>query len=185
MTWKTFHRRGDILAAVITVVDHRRDGLLPMDVDGVAETFGDELTLLGALQLKWHTRLAGKVERAMCGQPLDLDDVVAAAWRAAADDLPGVRAVLDHYREHPVDDAMATAMGKATRKEHTMLAMMAGRCSVGDDTAAPIGAALEERARTGWPRTLPARAERPTLLDRLRAALVGLTASTAPPDPGP
>ncbi len=172
MTWKTFHRRGEILAAVIHAADHRRDGLLPMDVDGVGETFGDELTLLGALQLKWHTRLAGSVERAMAAQPLDLEDAVAGAWRAAADDLPGVRAVLDHYRAHPVDDAMATAMSKATCKEHTMLAMTAGRCSVGDATAAPIGAALEERARTGWQQPPAPEAERPTLLDRLRAALV-------------
>lgn len=172
MTWKTFHRRGDVLAAVITVADTRRDGLLPMDVDGVAETFGDELSLLGALQLKWHTRLAGKVERGLMGQPLDLGDAVAEAWRAAADDLPGVREVLDHYREHPVDDAMAAAMAKATRKEHTMLAMMAGRCSVGDEGAAPIGAALEDRARAGWRAPEPAEADRLSLLDRVRAALV-------------
>ena len=44
--------------------DARRDGLLPMDVTGVRETFGDELTLLGALQLRWHTRLSGHLERA-------------------------------------------------------------------------------------------------------------------------
>ncbi len=171
MTWKTFHRRGEVLAAVLATADHRRDGRLPMDVDGVPETFGDELTLLGALQLKWHTRLAGQVERALAGQPLDLGDAVAGAWRATADDLPGVRLVLDHYREHPVDDAMAVAMARATRKEHTTLAMMAGRCSVGDEGAAPIGAALERRARTDW-RPAPAETERLTLLDRLRAALV-------------
>ena len=44
MTWTSFHRRGEILRAVIAAADPRRDGLLPMDVDGVAETFGDELT---------------------------------------------------------------------------------------------------------------------------------------------
>ncbi len=69
-------------------------------------------------------------------------------------------------------EELGTAMGKATRKEHTMLAMVAGRCSVGDDTAAPIGAALEERARSGWQRPLAPEAERPSLLDRVRAALV-------------
>jgi hypothetical protein len=171
MTWKTFHRRGEVLAAVLAAADHRRDGLLPMDVDGVTETFGDELTLLGALQLKWHTRLAGRVERALVGQPLDLDDAIAGAWRATADGLPGVRLVLDHYRDHPVDDAMAAAMARATRKEHTMLAMMAGRGSVGDEAAAPVGAALERHARTDW-RPAPVEAERLTLLDRLRAAVV-------------
>ena len=172
MTWKTFHRRGDILRSVIAVVDTRRDGLLPMDLDGVAETFGDELTLLAALQLKWHTRLAGRVDRALTSQPLDLDDAVVAAWRATATDLPGVRDVLDHYREHPLDDAMAVAMAKATRKEHMMLAMMAGRCSVGDEGGAPIGAALEERARAGRHRREVDEPSRPSLLDRLRAALV-------------
>jgi hypothetical protein len=170
-TWKNVHRRGDILASVITAANTRRDGVLPMDVDGVAATFGDELSLLGALQLKWHTRLAGKVERGLMEQPLDLEGAVVGAWRAAADDLPGVRDVLDHYREHPVDDAMATAMRKATRKEHTTLAMMAGRCSVGDEGAAPIGAALEEQARRGWVRPALPAPERPSLLDRLRAAL--------------
>ena len=58
MTWKTFHRRGEILRTVITTADARCDGRLPRDVDGVAETFGDELTLIGALSLRWHTRLA-------------------------------------------------------------------------------------------------------------------------------
>ena len=33
-----------------------------MDVPGVAERFRDELDLLGALHLKWHTRLAGHIE---------------------------------------------------------------------------------------------------------------------------
>ena len=48
----------EILRDVIATADRRRDGRLPLDVAGVAETFGDELTLLGALQLRWHTRLA-------------------------------------------------------------------------------------------------------------------------------
>ena len=34
-----------------------------MDVEGVGEAFADELDLLGALQLRWHTRLAGHIER--------------------------------------------------------------------------------------------------------------------------
>lgn len=54
----------------VTTLDARRDGLLPMDVIGVAEAFGDELTLLGALQLRWHTRLAGRIEH-YTEHPLD------------------------------------------------------------------------------------------------------------------
>jgi len=62
MTWTTFHRRGEVLRTVIDAADARRDGLLPMDVPGVPETFGDELSLLGALQLRWHTRLSGRLD---------------------------------------------------------------------------------------------------------------------------
>ncbi len=87
MTWKSYHDRGAVLRDVITAVDARRDGLLPMDVTGVTEAFGDELTLLGALQLRWHTRLAGRIEPA--ATPTE-------ARRATARDLPGVRAVIDH-----------------------------------------------------------------------------------------
>ena len=58
-------RRGEVLHAVIATADSRRDGALPLDVDGVADTFGDELALLGALQLRWHTRLAGRQDPAV------------------------------------------------------------------------------------------------------------------------
>src|SRR5687768_17251284 len=58
-TWTSHHRRGEVLRRVMEAADERRDGVLPTDVDGVAETFGDSLDLLGALQLRWHTRLAG------------------------------------------------------------------------------------------------------------------------------
>ena len=61
MTWSTFHRRGEVLRGVIDAADTRRDGLLPTDVPGVPETFDDELALLGALQLRWHTRLSGRL----------------------------------------------------------------------------------------------------------------------------
>ena len=79
MTWKSFHNRGEILRSVIATAGVRRDGILPMDVSGVAETFGDELTLLAALQLKWHTRLSGHIERELVTQPMDLEGAVVAA----------------------------------------------------------------------------------------------------------
>ena len=63
MTWDAFHRRGEVLRNVLEHAETHRDGALPMELPGVAETFGDELTLLGALQLRWHTRLAGAIER--------------------------------------------------------------------------------------------------------------------------
>lgn len=173
MTWTTFHNRGELLRLVTTTVDARRDGILPMDLEGVTASFGDELTLLAALQLKWHTRLAGAIERALADQPLDLDDAIERAWGETADKLPGIRLVLDHYRAEPLDDAMAAAMTKATGKEHVMLAVMAGRASVGDPTSAGVGARLEEAARLrhrGAPAVVlhPAR---PSLLERLKAVV--------------
>lgn len=175
MTWTTFHRRGEVLRTVVAVANARRDGLLPLDVDGVDATFEDRLDLAAALQLTWHTRLSGHLERELTTQPLDLPLAVVAAWGTACDELPGVRLVLDRCRSEPDDDAMATAMAKATVKEHALLAVMAGQAGIADErAAAPIGARLEERARArhgGVPAVADA-APRPCFLERLRNALV-------------
>jgi hypothetical protein len=173
MTWNSFHRRGEILRTVIATADARRDGLLPMDVDGVAETFGDELTLLGALQLRWHTRLAGRIERELMSQPMDLERAVVTAWQRTAAELPGVRAVVDHYRDHPVDHAMASAMATAAAKERTLLAVMAGRASAQDRASVEVGERIENAARTGL-RPAPSPeddARNQGLLDKLKAVL--------------
>jgi hypothetical protein len=148
MTWTTFHRRGEVLRTVIATADARRDGRLPMDVEGVAETFGDELALVGALSLRWHTRLAGRIERELMAQPMDLEASVVTAWRRTAQELPGIRAVLDHYRAFPVDAAMAEALARATAKEHVLLAAMAGRSSTSDRAAARVGEQIEQQARS-------------------------------------
>ena len=89
MTWNDFHSRGEILRSVTEAADARLDGRLPLDVEGVEDVFDDELDLLGALQLTWHTRLAGRIDRALMNQPLDLDAAVIDAWRATAEELPG------------------------------------------------------------------------------------------------
>ncbi len=176
MTWKAFHNRGETLRSVIATAAERRDGILPMDLAGVAETFTDELDLLAALQLKWHTRLAGHVERALMTQPMDLEQRVALAWKTTADELPGVRMILDRYRAEPLDAAMANAMATATHKEHCFLAVMAGRSGLGDDVAADIGARIEEHGRNlqhGIVTIAPAEEEpRPSLIERLRAVMV-------------
>ena len=173
MTWTSHHRRADVLRDVITAVDERPDGLLPLDVDGVTETFGDELTLLGALQLRWHTRLAGHVERRLADEPLDLEGAVALAWLGAAEDMPGTRAVLDHYASHPTDAEMARVMGVATGKEHEMLALMAGRASAPGPAAQRVGRAIELGARTSYvPGRRPREVDAPTtLVRRLKAVL--------------
>lgn len=138
--------RGAILRDVITAANARRDGALPLDVPGAAEGFRDELDLLGALQLRWHTRLSGHIERELMNQPMDLEDAVVNAWRATAEELPGVLAIVDRHRAEPTSPAMADAMTRSAAKEHALLAMMAGRASSPTD-ADPVGAAIERRAR--------------------------------------
>jgi hypothetical protein len=175
MTWKAFHNRGETLRAVIAESAVRRDGILPMDVPGVAERFRDELDLLGALQLKWHTRLAGHIESELSVQPMDLRASVTTGWARSAEELPGVRMILDHYRSHPVDDAMAQAVARMTSKEHHYLAAMAGRASVGREEGQAVGAEIEELARNTRP-SAPAidvidEEPRRPFFERLRAAL--------------
>lgn len=174
MTWKSFHSREQILRDAITSANRRRDGVLPMDVPGVAETFGDPLTLLGALQLRWHTRLAGRIERELLRQPMDLEGAVVAAWHATADELPGVLAIIDRHRAEPHDAATAEAMAKSAAKERTLLALMAGRASVADEAAVRAGAEIERRARATHRRSEPVTprpVEQPCLFDRIKAAL--------------
>lgn len=177
MTWETFHRRGDVLRNVISAADSRRDGTLPVDVPGVAETFRDDLDLVGALQLRWHTRLAGRIEAGQMDQPLDLETAVVEAWRSTADELPGVREILDRHRNEPTSEEMERAMRIATGKERQMLAVLAGLVSStqADRFGAERGAELERRARAGH-RPAPAasperRCGNPAFLARLKAAL--------------
>ena len=65
-------------------------------------------------------------------------------------------------------------MRKSAAKEHVLLAVMAGLASAQDARAAAVGARIEDEARrhavVRRPRTR-ALDQRPTLLDRLKAAL--------------
>jgi hypothetical protein len=177
MTWTSFHRRGDVLRDVIATADQRRDGVLPTDIDGVSATFADDRDLLAALQLKWHTRLAGRIEREQVSQPMNLRAAVVRAWHQTADELPGIRAILDEARLRPADEATAEIMRKAAAKEHVLMAVMAGEASAHDALAAAVGDRIEAEAKATWPSydVLEApsddETERPTLLGRLKAAL--------------
>lgn len=172
MTWNAHQTRGEILRDVSAAADARRDGVLPLDVDGARTAFADELDLLGALQLRWHTRLAGQIDRTLMSQPLDLEQAVITAWRATADELPGIRAIVDRHREHPLGDAMADAMAVATAKEHAWLAVMAGQAGISDPGGARVGALIEEKARAGHRTTRPPGVHAaPNLIGRLKAAL--------------
>src|SRR5689334_4197467 len=95
MTWNAFHHRGEILQTVIDTADVRRDGVLPMDLPGVADTFVDELDLIAALALKWHARLSGNIERELMAQPMDLEAAITHAWRKSSNEAPGIRMIID------------------------------------------------------------------------------------------
>lgn len=150
MTWDAFHRRGEVLRAVIDEANTRRDGVLPMQVPGVAETFGSELELVGALQLRWHTRLAGMIERELMDGPVDLESAVVAAWRRTAAELPGVRAILDASTERPTSVEMARALDIAHRKDWALMAAMAGLASAQDSRATALGRRIEQQARATY-----------------------------------
>ena len=186
MTWNTFHHRGAILQTVVETADTRRDGVLPMQLPGVTETFRGELDLLAALQLKWHARLSGNIERALMSQPLDLEDAVASAWRRTSEQLPGVRAILDRYSETPSDPEMAVALNRANEKEWLRLAAAAGLANDESAAAARAGRQVELKARTAIAENhaqheadgLPAAAttdvdavETPSLVERIKAVL--------------
>jgi len=117
----------DVLRAVVEEANRRCDGVLPTDLPGVGEVFGDELTLVGALQLRWHTRLAGAVEQAVEAEPGEPESAVVTAWRRTAQALPGVRAVLDARAEHPASEAERAALRTAESKDRALLAAMAGQ----------------------------------------------------------
>jgi hypothetical protein len=166
---------------VISTADERLDGVLPMDLIGVSAVFRDELDLLGALSLKWHTRLAARIERELTHGPTDLEAAVIAGWRTTARDLAGVRLILDHYTARPTTPQMAEAMARSQAKEHVLLAVLAGKAPADlglDADAARVGSLIEERARAARivvdePRELHRhRADvRPGLLSRLKAVL--------------
>ena len=147
MTWKAFHHRGDVLRAVVAEAESRRDGVLPIELPGVTETFGDAHHLVAALQLRWHTRLAGSIERALLDQPDDLESAVVAAWRDAAAELAGVRMILDVQRTEPAGPETGDTLERAHRKDVVMLAVMAGLANGADPAAVCIGERLEEQAR--------------------------------------
>ena len=179
MNWDAVHHRGDVLRQVVDEANSRCDGTLPMELPGVTETFGDEFHLVAALQLRWHTRLSGQIERALMEQPVDLEPAVLTAWRRTAAQLAGVRAVLDAQRAEPVTPEVGEALARADRKDWALLAAMAGRAGSADPAASRVGRRLEEKARAAYdptaaPRPTPASApdHRPaSLLGRLKAHL--------------
>jgi hypothetical protein len=171
MTWTALKSRGEILRDVSAAADQRRDGTLPLDVDGAREAFRDELDLVGALQLRWHTRLAGRIERELMSQPMDLERAVVTAWHRTADEMPGVRAVLDHHLDHPLDDDMARVARTAAAKEHVLLAVMAGLGGPDDPASITVGERIEAHARETYVPVRHLVEQHHSFLGRLKAAL--------------
>ena len=144
MTWDAYHRRDAALRSAIAVIDRRRDGRLPWhEVDAARSAFDTPTDLLLALQMRWHTRLAGHVDRIVADQPMDLRSAVIDAWRAATTDLPGVRAVLDAHEEEPV-------LRTAQTKELAYLASAAGLGDLTDPAAVRLGREIRSDARRGF-----------------------------------
>lgn len=176
MTWNAFHRRGEILQTVIDVADVRRNGVLPMDLPGVSETFRNELDLIAALSLKWHARLSGNIERELMAQPLDLEAAIVNAWCKTSVEAPGIRMIIDRYTESPSDPEMAAALTRAREKEWLKLASAAGLANDESAAAARAGARVADKARAGAvaPVAAPLNVDgavTPSLVDRIRAVL--------------
>lgn len=142
-------RRAAVLRRVVEEANLRCDGVLPTDLPGVREAFPDELALVGALQLRWHTRLTGAVEQALGADAGEPEQAVVAAWRNTAQALPGVRAVLDARAERPASPEELAALRTAAAKDRALLAAMAGLAAPADPRAAAIGRRLELQARGG------------------------------------
>ena len=172
MTWTTHHNRGHVLREIEAVTAERRDGLLPMDLDGVTAVFDDEMDILAALQLRWYTRLAGMIERELFDAvDADLEAAVIHAWHLTNDELPGVRAVLDHYAANPTNDVMRQALATGRLKEQHLVALMAGLGGYGHELSIAVGGRLEARARETYisARHIAEVHERTTIFDRVRA----------------
>lgn len=178
MTWDAYHHRGDVLRTVIDEANHRLDGALPMELPDVRDTFDTEFDLVAALQLRWHTRLAGRIERALSEEPSDLEAAVIEAWRGTADELAGVREILDAQRADPSTPEIGEALEKAHRKDLVLLAAMAAQAGVAEPAAVRVGQRIEDLARNTYdPQGMPRhrRQEEPTpasLLQRVKSRLV-------------
>ena len=180
MSWTAFHSRGETLRAVVDTANATRDGILPMQVPGVTENFADELDLVGALLLKWHARLSGNIERALMREPMNLEAAVASAWRTTAEQLPGVRLVIDRCIQSPDTPEMAAAMARAREQEWIRLAVAAGLANDRGPAAVEAGRRVEELAREGLAMPIREHANddtpgdpRPTesFVDRIKAVL--------------
>ena len=171
MTWNS-PRRDEVLRAVVEEADRRLDGVVPMDVAGVEQTFRDAETLVDVLYVRWQAALATEVDRALAEAPGDPEVAVVRAWRRTVRTLPGVRMVLDAHAEQ-ASGARLQKLQRRRARQHQWLAQQAGLAPLApgvDEEAVMLGAGLEDAGRRYY---VPGqRPSRPPLLKRLKAALV-------------
>ena len=141
IAWDTYHRRATALRRVITDLDRSGSSTLPWN-DELADVFDDPDDLLVALHDVWTRRLAARVDLALEIDEHEAGESVALAWREVADELSGVRRVLDRQQDNPV-------LGHSGRQEHRLLAVAAGHATISDplSRSAAAGERLVARIR--------------------------------------
>ena len=141
IAWDTYHRRATALRRVIADLDRSGSSTLPWN-DELAAVFQDPDDLLLALHDVWTRRLAGRVDLALEIDDHESGESVALAWLEVADELSGVRRVLDRQADNPV-------LRHSWRQEHRLLAVAAGFATIGDplSRSAAAGERLVERIR--------------------------------------
>lgn len=140
MTWDAHHRRRDIVRQISDRADARPDGHDHLDeIAGAREVYPDHGELLIDLQLAWFQTLSGQLDRQVEHGVADPEGSVCAAWAAAADLKPGLRAILDTQRENP-------ALSRAFDREAAALGWALG-FPMGSAGAREAGLRVRERAR--------------------------------------
>lgn len=161
-TWNTYHQRAAALRDVVATIEANPGNDLPWP-DIAAETFRDHDDLLVALHDLWTRRLEGRIDLMLETDDGQLGESVAKAWHAVAGELPGIRALLDRYADHP-------SLRHHESSEHRLVAVAAGLATLADpvNLAAQAGRAFVTRARQVGPPVL----RKPlTLGQRLREVL--------------
>ena len=120
MTWVEHHRRDQALRTVVELADRRRDGLLPWDeIADAREVFGTpDRPAAPRCRCAGTPACPDRSTPSWPSSPMTSSAAVVHAWRYAAADLPGLRAILDANLDHPV-----IAAGR--RKELALLATAA------------------------------------------------------------
>lgn len=136
--WQTYHQKAATVRDLLARLD-ASDGELPWDT-ATAEVFADQSDLLRELHQVWTRRLSARVDQALetgHGGPVDS---VTAAWRELADEMPGLRRVLDSHEGHP-------ALQHSVRTERRLLAVAAGLATLDDPPWAAAAAAARLTGR--------------------------------------